>query len=255
MIELTSEDGHSFSAYRAEPSGEPKGAVVVLQDFSGVSAHIKKEVDAFAAEGYVAIAPSLFDREKKSAEFGFAENDVSEGEKLTKTVPVEAALQDIQAAIDSVKSAGKVALVGFSWGGYLAYLSANSLRDVACAIGYSSSELVQEHPTKRKIPLLIHFPEDDPAIPMEDIIQFRANRPDIGAFSYPNVAHDFNFDEAKAYNAEAAKAARERTLFWISQFVVGQPPVTLKNSGYYAQAKTDKKKKKSGGDDMGPPMD
>lgn len=255
MIELTSEDGHNFSAYRAEPSGEPKGAVVVLQDFSGVSAHIQKEVDGFAALGYVAIAPALFDREKKSVDFGFDESGLNEGEKLAQSVPLETALQDIQAAVDSVKSAGKVALVGFSWGGYLAYLSANSLRDVACAIGYSASELSQEHPTKRKIPTLLHFPENDPTFPVEDIIQFRAARPDISAFSYPEVGHDFNFDEAKTFNAEAAQAARERTLFWISQFVEGQPPVALKNSGSYAQAKVEKKKKKSGGDDMGPPMD
>jgi carboxymethylenebutenolidase len=254
MIELISEDGHRFSAYRAEPPGEPKGAVVVLQDLSGVSAHIQKEVDGFAAQGYVAIAPALFDREKKSVDFGFDEHGLNEGEKIAKSVPAEAALRDIQAAVDSVKGAGKVALVGYSWGGYLAYLSANSLRDVACAIGYSASELSQERPTKRKIPTLLHFPENDPTFPIEDIMQFRASRPDISAFSYPKAGHDFNFDAATTFNAEAAQAARERTLSWISQFVVGQPPVALKNSGSYAQAKTDKKKKKSGGDDMGPPL-
>lgn len=250
MIELTSGDGHSFSAYRAEPSETPKGAVVVLQDFSGVSAHIQKEVESFAARGYVAIAPALFDREKK----GGAVDD-AEGEQLAKTVPIDAALQDIQAAIDAVKAAGKVALVGYSWGGYLAYLSANALQDLACAIGYYAAGITDERTTKRKIPTLLHFPENEPTVPMEGIVQFRASHPDVSAFSYPNVKNGFNFDETESFDAEAAQTARERTLFWISQFVEGQPPVALKNAGAYAQAKVEKKKKKSGGDDVGPPMD
>lgn len=250
MIELTSGDGHSFSAYRAEPPETPKGAVVVLQDFSGVSAHIQKEVDSFAARGYVAIAPALFDRERK----GGAVDDAA-GQEIAKAVPVDAALQDIQTAIDSVKSAGKVALVGYNWGGYLAYLSANSLRDVACAIGYYAAGITEERTAKRKIPTLLHFPEDEPTVPAEGIVQFRACHPDVSAFSYPNVKNGFNFDEAEGFDAAAAEKARERTLFWISQFVEGQPPVTLKNAGAYALAKVDKKKKKSGGDDMGPPMD
>jgi carboxymethylenebutenolidase len=251
MIELTSGDGHSFSAYRAEPPEAPKGAVVVLQDYTGVSAHIQKEVDGFAARGYVAIAPALFDREKKDA----AVVEV-EGEELAKAASVESLLQDIQATVDAVKGAGKVAIVGYNWGGDLAYLSANSLHDVACAIAYSASTITETRSAKRKIPTLVHFPEDEPSLPWELVTQFRANHPDVSAFSYPNVKKDFNFDDASSFNAEAAEAARERTLFWISQFVVGQPPVQLKNSGAYAQAKVEKKKKKaSGGDDMGPPMD
>jgi carboxymethylenebutenolidase len=248
MIELTSQDGHHFSAYRADPTETPKGAVVVLQDYSGVSPHIQKEVDAFAARGYVAIAPSLFQRGQKT-EAANAE----EGVEIAKAVPVETALLDVQAAVDSVKSAGKVALVGYSWGGYIAYVSANNLNDVACAIGYYAAGLTDEHSEKRKIPTLLHFPEDDPATPLEGIKQFRATRPDVSAFSYPNAKDGFNFNTAEHFDADAAERAKERTLFWISQFVEGQPPIALKNAGMYAQAKTEKKKKKN--DDMGPPMD
>lgn len=247
MIELTSGDGHSFSAYRAEPAETPKGAVVVLPDISGVSSRIQKEVDGFAARGYVAIAPSLFDREKKEDAAGAAEGAIA--------VPETALLQDIQAAVDAVKGAGKVALVGYSLGGYLAYLSANNLRDVACAIGYSAAKVTEERTAKRKIPTLLHFPEDDPSLPLDEIIQFRAYHPDVSSFSYPQAKSGFNFDETETYDADAAQKAQERTLFWISQFVEGQPPVALKNAGAYAQAKVEKKKKKSGGDDMGPPAD
>ncbi len=236
MIELTSGDGHSFAAYRAEPSETPKGAVVVLPDVYGVSPHLQKEVDGFAAQGYVAIAPALAAPEGESDDPSLA-----------------TALQEIQATIDSVKGVGKVAIVGFDWGAHLAYVSANSLNDVACAIGYYPPGLAEARFGKRKIPTLLHLPENDPSLPMDDIVLFRAQRPDVSAFSYPDARNGFNFDAAESFNEAAAQSARERTLFWISQYVEGQQPIALKNSGSYAQAKVEKKKKKSGGDDMGPP--
>lgn len=242
MIELTSGDGHSFSAYRAEPAETPKGAVVVLPDVYGVSAHLQKEVDGFAAQGYVAIAPTLAEPEMRPA-----------GDGDASSACVTTAMQEIQAAVDAVKGAGKVAIVGYDWGGYLAFVGANDLRDVACAVGYYPTGVSQERLVKRKIPTLLHFPEGEPTLPLEDIVQFRAQRPDVSAFSYPNARNGFNFDQAESFDEAAAQSARERTLFWISQYVEGQKPIALKNSGTYAQAKVEKKKKKSGGDDMGPP--
>lgn len=252
---MTAADGHIFNAYRAEPAEAPKGAVVVLQEIFGVNPHIKAMADSFAAEGYLAVAPQLFDRVRKDVALGYDEAAMNEGLQLMGQVGNEAPLADIQAAVEAVKSAGKVAVVGYCWGGYLAFRSANLVKDLACAIGYYGAGIEREHGEKRKIPTLLHFGEADPLIDFEDVIQFRANRPDVSAFSYA-AGHGFNCNERDSYNEEAAQKARERTLFWISQFVVGQPPVRLKNAGAYAQAKTDKKKKKkSGGDDMGPPLD
>lgn len=236
MIELTSGDGHSFSAYRADPADAPKGAVVVLPDVYGVAPHLQKEVDGFAAEGYIAIAPAISGRE---------------GEKDGASVTT--ALQEIQAAVDAVKSVGKVAIVGYDWGGYLAYVSANSLGDLACAVSYYPAGISDQRWVKRKIPTLLHLPENDPSMTMEEIVQFRAQRPDVSAFSYPDARNGFNFDAAESFNEAAAQSARARTLSWISQYVEGQKPIALKNAGAYAQAKTEKKKKKSGGDDKGPP--
>jgi carboxymethylenebutenolidase len=115
---------------------------------------------------------------------------------------------------------------------------------------------VDDYREKRKVPTLLHFAENDPLIPFEEVIQFRAHRPDVSAFSYPGGSHGFNCDERDSYNEEAAQKALDRTLFWISQYVEGQAPIALKNAGSYAQAKTDKKKKKkAAADDLGPPMD
>lgn len=256
-MELTAGDGHKFSAYRADPAEAPKGVVIVLQEVFGVNSHIRKVADHFAAKGYVAIAPSLFDRIKPGVELAYDEGALAEGLSLMKQLEVDQALSDIQATVDAVKDFGKVAVVGYCWGGTLAYTCANRVGGLACAVGYYGSGIVATTSEKRKIPTLLHFGEKDASIPFEDVIQFRAQRPDVSAFSYPTAGHGFNCDERDSYVADAAEQADGRTLFWISQFVEGQAPIQLKNSGSYAQAKVDKKKKAkpAGGDDLGPPMD
>lgn len=255
MIELTATDGHKFSAYRADPAEAPKGAVVIVQEFFGVTSHIRKIADDFAAKGYVAIAPALFDRATPGAELAYDEAAASEGLRLATQVGTEGPLADIQAAVDAVKATGKVAIVGYCWGGYLAYVSANRLNGLACVVGYYGGGIAEEYREKRKIPTLLHFGEVDSLIPFDAVSAFRAHRPDVSAFSYA-AGHGFNCDEQDSYDADAARRALERTLSWISQYVEGQPPITLKNAGAYAQAKTDKKKKKKkAADDLGPPMD
>ncbi len=253
MIELTAADGNTLSAYRADPSDTPKGAVVVLQEVFGIDPHIKKVTENFAAQGYVAIAPALFDRVKKNVELGYDEAGLAAALDLKNQVKTTDAIADIQAAVDSVKDTGKVAIVGYCWGGYLAYLAANKVNGLACAIGYYGGGITDASREKRKIPTLLHFSEEDPLIPFEEVIQFRAYRPDVSAFSYPGAGHGFNCAERSSFNEEAATKALERTLFWISQYVEGQPPILLKNAGLYAAAKTEKKKKPAKASADGPP--
>jgi carboxymethylenebutenolidase len=258
MMELTAGDGHKLSAYRVDPSDAPKGAVVVVQEVFGVNPHIRKMADQFAAEGYVAIAPSLFDRVKPGVELGYDEGALNEGLGIKQQIEDAAAFADIQAAIDAVGSVGKVAVVGYCWGGFLAYRSANRLKGLSCAINYYGAGTEQLFREKSRIPTLVHWAEKDPLITFDpDVVQFRAYRPDVSAYSYPEATHGFNCDDRDSFNAAAAAKAQERTLFFVSQFVVGQAPILLKNAGSYAAAKVVKKKKKKagGGDDMGPPAD
>ncbi len=256
MIELTADDAYKFSAYRADPADAPKGAVVIVQDVFGINADIRKIADDFAAKGYVAVAPALFDRVQAGVELPYDDEGLSAGVNLMQQVETERSLGDIQAAVDAVKDVGKVAVIGYSWGGYLAYVAGNRVNGIACAIGYYGVGIVDDFREKRKIPTLLHFAESDPLIPMQDVVQFRAYRPDVSAFSYPAATQGFNCAERDSYNAAAAQTALDRTLFWISQYVEGQKPIALKNAGSYAQAKVDKKKKKKeAADDLGPPMD
>jgi carboxymethylenebutenolidase len=252
MIELATRDGHKLSAYRADPEGAPRGAVIVLQQGAEPAPHICKMADLFASRGYVAIAPAL-DPEALAPEPATEANDTASSNAPSGTAQ---ALAVVQAAIDSAAGAGKVALVGYSWGSAVAYEAANAIPDLACTVCYYGEGIVDASGGKRRVPTLVHFAGNDNAVPSEKVVQFRASRPDVSAYSYPDVSHGFGSDGEPGYDAAAAEAALSRTLFWLSQFIDGQPPVTLKNAGAYALAKTDKKKKKKeGGDDLGPPMD
>ncbi|MGJ4904077.1 dienelactone hydrolase family protein [Bradyrhizobium sp. HKCCYLRH2060] len=246
-IKLTASDGHTFQAFRADPTDAPKGAIVVLPDGADAAGRLRKIADAFAASGYVVIAPELSPPA--------AIESTVEGEPA-KSVPDPATplLAEVQSTVDSVKDCGKVAVVGFGAGGGLAYDAANRVSGVACAVSYYATGVVNAAGAKRKIPTLLHFGEADIVVPFAEVTMFRAYHPEVSAFSYPNAAHAFD-GNGETYDESAAALAHERTLAWISQYVVGQPPITLKNAGAYALAKTDKKKKKKADDDMGPPTD
>ena len=124
FIELAAADGFRLSAYRADPAGPPRGAVVIAQEIFGVNSHIRSVCDGFAAEGYVAIAPALFDRCEPRVDIGYTPPDIAKGRELKARALLPAALQDIAAARDAVAAAGKVAVMGYCWGGYVAWMAA-----------------------------------------------------------------------------------------------------------------------------------
>jgi len=245
-IKLTASGGLTFSAFRADPVDAPKGAIVVLAGRADAMTKVRKLADAYSADGYVVIAPEL----SPAAPVKAAPPDGATAEAAQD--PTAPLLAEIQSTVDSVREAGKVAVVGFGVGGGLAYDAANRVSGLACAVSYYATGVVEAAGAKRKLPTLLHFGEADAVVPFTAVNMFRAYHPEVSAFSYPGAAHDFD-DDGATYDAAATALAHERTLAWISQFVVGQPPITLKNAGAYALAKTDKKKKKKADDDIGPP--
>lgn len=256
MFQLTAADGHGLSAYRAEPNDDAKGAVVLIHDMFGITDDVRAAADDFAARGYLAIVPALFDRAAPDTVLAYDEEGFAKGVTLVEEVGREPALNDIQAAVDAAREAGKVAVVGYSWGGFLAYEAANQLRGLACAIAYYPLGVVGAGAEKRRVPTLIHFGATDPLVPVDQAQRFRDQRPDVSAFTYEGATHGFASAGRATYHAAATCEAQARTQFWIGQFVEGQAPVQLKNAGAYAQAKTEKKKAKApAGDDLGPPLD
>lgn len=215
-IALTAKDGHKFQAYRADPTGKPRGALVVLQEIFGVNHHIRNVTDGFAAQGYVAVAPALFDRVKPGIELGYDQKSVEAGREIRPKVPLEGSLADLQATIDYAKQSGKVGVVGYCWGGSLAFLAATRLDGVAAAVGYYGGMIAAHAQERPKVPVLLHFGDHDQSIPMSDVEKVKAARPEVPIHIY-NAGHGFSCDERASYNPEASKLALERTLKFFAE--------------------------------------
>ena len=132
MITLTARDGHHLDGYLARPPGTVRGGVVVAQEMYGLNDYLRSVCDYYAAHGYLAIAPSLYDRQERGLVFTYGKEDHDRAQRLYKSWNLESALDDLDAARDAVANAGKVGLVGFCWGGSLAWLAA-CRREYACA--------------------------------------------------------------------------------------------------------------------------
>lgn len=219
-VTLTASDGHKFSAYRVDPKGKPRGGVVVIQEIFGVNDHIRKVTDGYAAEGYVAIAPALFDRLKPNFEVGYSEADIAVGRDMKGKADTGAALRDIAAARDAIKDAGKLGVVGYCWGGYLAWLAATRLDGFAASSSYYGGGIGSVAEEKPRCPVIMHFGDKDHAIPLTEVDKVRAaqqGRP-VEIYVY-SAGHGFNCDQRGSHHAGSAKLARDRTLDFFRKHV------------------------------------
>jgi carboxymethylenebutenolidase len=169
MLELTAADGFKLAAYRADPAGKPKAGLVVIQEIFGVNHHIRNVTDRFAAMGYAALAPALFDRAERGVDIGYDAAAVERGRNLRAAVALDDTLKDMAAAIASLQPAGKVAVIGYCWGGSLAFLAATRGSGLACAVGYYGGMIAAHAEEKPKVPVMLHFGEKDHGIPMTDV--------------------------------------------------------------------------------------
>ena len=217
-MQLTAADGFRLAAYRADPAGQgkPSGGLVVAQEIFGVNSHVRSVCDGFAADGYVAIAPALFDRYQRDFDIGYTPEDIARGRELKARAATEVALSDIAAARDAVAAAGRVGIVGYCWGGFITWMSAARLAGFACAIPYYGGGILEAGSEQPKCPLMAHFGERDAAIPVAGARQLAAAHPESQFFFY-DAEHGFNCDQRKSYNAEAARLARERSLAFLRE--------------------------------------
>jgi len=216
-IRLEAADGHEFDAYRAEAPGKPRGGIVVLQEIFGVNAHIRAVADEFASEGYAVLAPAVFDRVARNVDMGYGEEETKAGRAYRTELGFDAPMLDIAAAIAALRPAGKVGVVGFCWGGSLAWLAACRL-DPACAVCYYGAQIKDFLGERPRAPVIMHFGEKDPLIPKEAVAAIRAAHPKIPIYTYA-AGHGFNCDMRTDYDADAAMLALERTFEHIRKYV------------------------------------
>jgi carboxymethylenebutenolidase len=219
---IMARDGHEFQAWLAAPAGRPRGALVVVQEIFGVNGHIRAVTDGFAAAGYTAIAPALFDRVRRGIELDYSPADQQQGVGYRKQIANEVALKDIAAAAAVVKHSGRTGVVGYCWGGTLAYLAACELPLAAAAVYYGRVGDYLER--KPRCPVIYHYGSADHGIPLSDVERIRAAQPAAPVYVYEGAGHGFNCDRRDSYDASAAALARTRTLDFFARYVAGMEP-------------------------------
>jgi carboxymethylenebutenolidase len=215
---IMARDGHEFQAWLAAPPGRPRGALLVIQEIFGINSHIRAVTDGFAAEGYTAIAPALFDRVRRGIELSYSSADMQLGSGYRKQLTPDKTLLDLAAALAVVKHSGRAGSIGYCWGGTLSYLVACRL-SVACAVVYYGrvTDYLGEKP---RCPVMYHFGTADQSIPAADIERVRTAYPQAPLYTYSGAGHGFNCDQRDSYDNQAAALARNRTLDFLDRYLV-----------------------------------
>ena len=218
---IMARDGHEFQAWLAAAPHRPRGAVLVIQEIFGINSHIRRVTDEFAAAGYTAIAPALFDRVRRGIELGYTPQDMQQGVGYVKQLDPEATRRDLAAALAVVKHSGRAGAVGYCWGGTQAYLAAGEL-PLACAVVYYG-KLVSYLDRKPRCPVMYHYGTEDQSIPLADVERIRAAYQDAPVYTYQGAGHGFNCEQRASYDAQAAALARTRTLEFLARQIGREP--------------------------------
>lgn len=212
-LTLTAEDGHRFSAHKATPAGTARGALVVVQEIFGVNHHIRSVTDGFAADGYLSLAPALFDRVEPDFETGYQQADIERGRAVRQKLGWDPMMMDVRAAVKELAKSGlKVGVVGYCMGGTVAWLAATRVPGVSAAVGYYGGGIADTASEQPKCPVMLHFGETDASIPKEHWDKIRAAHPKLPMFVYPGAGHGFSCDERASFHKPSHEQARERTL-------------------------------------------
>jgi carboxymethylenebutenolidase len=215
-IKLKASDGFELGAWRADPMAAPRGVVVVVQEIFGVTAHIRSVAEGYAAEGYVAIAPAIFDRAERDVDLVAAPESYARGAGLAGKIPPEQMLLDVAAAVEAARSAGKVGVVGFCLGGTVAWRAAAKLEGLSAAVGYYGGGIIGLKDLTPRVPTMLHFGEKDDHIPVTGVREVAAAHPDVPIYLYP-AGHAFNRDGGPAYDGPSAALAKSRTLAFFAK--------------------------------------
>ena len=215
IVELTADDGHTLSAYRA---GKPDAAasIVIIQEIFGVNDHIRSVVDMYAGLGYLAIAPAMFDRAERGVELPYTEEGVAAGFAVREQIDWLVTPQDVGAAVEHVRRDRPVGVIGYCWGGGVSWLAADEL-NLNAAVSYYGGQIKMFLDRAPQCPMLLHFGETDHSIPPEDIALINTTYPDIALFVYEDDGHGFNCDLRDSYNQRASVQALVRTKAFLSE--------------------------------------
>jgi carboxymethylenebutenolidase len=218
MVQLRAKDGHELDAYVVQPGVPAKGGLVIVQEIHGVNAHIRAVADRYADDGFVVVAPALFDRIERGVELRGSGEDMERAMDLLKSFDIEKGVDDVAAAVQCERCFGnvkKIGVVGYCLGGTLAWLSAARL-PIHAAVGYYGGRIAQYLGERPKAPVMLHFGEQDQHIPQSEIDAIAKAYPEVSIYTYP-AGHGFNRDGSAGYSASCATRARTRTLEFLRE--------------------------------------
>lgn len=218
LIELVADDGHRFKAWQSTPNGKPRGAVVIAPEIFGVNSHIRAVTDSYAAEGYLAIAPALFDRVERDYDSGYSPPEIDAGIAVMQKVDIDTALKDVAACMQHIQAAGKVGIIGYCWGGTIAWVAAARLPGLACSIPYYGGGIPDFADEQPKCPVMFQFAEKDRKPNAAQAREIAARHPSASAHFY-DAGHGFNCDQRGSFDAPSSALARERTLAFLARYI------------------------------------
>jgi carboxymethylenebutenolidase len=212
-IKSTAEDGFAFDAYHASPAGECKGGVIVVQEIFGIDKHIRRDVDRWASLGFEAVAPSLYDRREPGFLAGHDQAGMVAGITHARATPLDQALADIAACRDYLAPRGKVFIVGYCYGGSLAWLAAGKVEGLSGASSYYGSLVQANAELAPMCPVILHLGRLDAGIPADEVkAAVQGAHPHVPVHIYEDAGHGFNNEDPARHDTESADLARERTL-------------------------------------------
>jgi carboxymethylenebutenolidase len=214
-VMITASDGHALAAYFAEPQGKPRGGIVVIQEIFGVTRHIRAVADQYAAAGYAAIAPALFDRIEPNIDVPYT--DMQKGFAYMQKLKNDEVLLDLDAGIEKLAGSGKVGSVGYCWGGTMSYLASTRL-PLAAAVAYYGGGVNRYLSAKPLCPVMFHFGERDTHIPASVVAEVKAALPNAPVYVYA-ADHGFNCTDRASFEPNSAQLAFERTVEFFHQYV------------------------------------
>lgn len=212
-ITLVAQDGHQFSAYEAGHAEQPY-ALVVVQEIFGVNEHIRHVCDDFAQRGFYVIAPAIFDRAKPATELGYDKAGIETGLNLRSQIPLEKTLLDLQASAAALKHK-KVGIIGYCWGGTLAWEAACKTRSFAAAVGWYGGGIAASRNQTPHCPVELHFGGQDQSIPHMDVAAIREAQPNIEIFVYDDAEHGFGCEARSSFNFDAYELAQKRSVHFL----------------------------------------
>ena len=217
---LTASDGHELDAYLSEPNVTPRAALVIVQEVFGVNQHIRNVTDSFSARGFACIAPAMFDRIEKNVDCPYTPEGIEKARSYVPKLDWNNTVLDVKAASDHLRGFGQVGLVGYCWGGSVAWLSATREAGVHASVGYYGGRIIDFVEEKPAIPVMLHFGDKDEGIPIDTVQQIRSAHPEITLHRYAEADHGFNCDQRGSYHAESAQLALKRSLEFLEENLV-----------------------------------